>query len=102
MTEGISSKRAITVVYWVAENITAKGFKTLPEWIQGRLRNRDIYITSSFNYSTFEDEYTVHYRTVLGYKECPIGDYLILDKDNLYSLTPEAFNRIFQIEEEIK
>lgn len=102
MTEGTGAKRATTVVYWVAESITGEVFKTMPEWIQGRLRNRDIYITTSFNYNTFEDEYTVHYRTILGYKECPIGDYLVLDKDNMYSLSPEAFHRIFQVEEEIK
>lgn len=87
-----------TVFYWKVEEITASNHNNIPSWVLNGLRTKDIIINTTFDIDTFTNMVTIQYLTVAGYKQCQLDDYLLNDSNEMYSLSAEDFNSLYNIE----
>lgn len=86
---------ASTVSYWQVCEVTAANMASIPDWVQGKLRNGEIKLTYTLDVHTFTNNVVASYVTILGNKACNGGDYIILDRQSMYHVTEADFNRMF-------
>lgn len=83
------------VSYWKVCEVTAATMASIPDWVQGKLRNGEIKLTYTLDVNTFTNKVTASYVTIVGNRTCHDGDYIILDRQDMYHVTEADFNRMF-------
>lgn len=91
--EAIVNSATATILYWQVEAITPDNIAYIPDWVLGFMRTIPAKITmqSEFDIITMTLGWHAIYQTGLGTKKCHAGDFLILDRSALYSVTAQEF-----------
>ena len=91
--EAIVNSATATILYWQVEAITPDNIAYIPDWVLGFMRTIPAKITmqSEIDINTMSMGWYAIYQTGLGTKKCHAGDFLILDRSTLYSVTAEEF-----------
>lgn len=98
MDNNTATRPGHTVMYWKVEEITTANHANIPGWVLNGLSNKDIVIGSTFDIDTFTNKFTLSYKTIAGYKDCSLGDYLLNDSNELYALSEVEFKSLYNIE----